>query len=84
MQAGAGGNVFLTQLILLNLLWFTENIYLFIKIDLPTYLEEYKGLSLLSSSLTSQRCSTEYLLSMAYHLASWNTFQLKGQLLLIT
>lgn len=38
-----GGNVFLTQLVLLNLLWFTENIYWFIKRDLPSYLEEYKG-----------------------------------------
>lgn len=38
-----GGNVFLTQLILLNLLWFTEKIYWIIKIDLPSYVEEYKG-----------------------------------------
>lgn len=37
------GNVFLTQLILLNLLWFTEKIYWFIKRDLSSYLEKYKG-----------------------------------------
>lgn len=38
-----GGNVFLTQLILWHLLWFTEKIYWIIKIDLLSYLEEYKG-----------------------------------------